>query len=181
MTIWFTSDTHYFHRRISELCNRPFNSVEEMNESLIELHNKLVKPGDTVYHLGDFAFGAPRHIIEVFHRLNGRYRIIRGNHDKWINKINPSDISTVEWIKDYFEIRENGQVKFVLFHFPISSWLHKYRGSMHLHGHCHGRHNFSWPRSTEHGKIADLGVDCWDYAPVSWDEIGKLFETFKAL
>jgi calcineurin-like phosphoesterase family protein len=56
MNIWFSSDTHYGHKRIIELAKRPFSSVEEMDEVMIERHNARVRPGDQFFHVGDFAF-----------------------------------------------------------------------------------------------------------------------------
>lgn len=61
---FFTSDTHYNHKNIIKYCERPFANVEEMNRELVERHNAIVKPGDTVYH------------------LNGKIIYLRGNHDK---------------------------------------------------------------------------------------------------
>ena len=52
--IFFTSDTHFNHKAIISYCSRPFESVEEMNDRLIDNWNQVVKPSDTVYHLGDF-------------------------------------------------------------------------------------------------------------------------------
>lgn len=55
MNIFFTSDTHFGHNNIIKLSNRPFSSVEEMNEGLIERWNDVVGAEDIVYHLGDFS------------------------------------------------------------------------------------------------------------------------------
>jgi calcineurin-like phosphoesterase family protein len=127
--MWFTSDTHYGHSNILEFCKRPFDDVAEMDEKLIAYHNELVKPEDTVYHLGDFAFASHSRISSILNRLNGTYRMLRGNHDKWMKKFKHPKI---EWIKDYFEIREEG---LVMFHYPLGSWNGMRRGSIMLHGH----------------------------------------------
>ena len=79
--LFFTSDTHFFHGRIIELCNRPFHSVEEMNEALITNWNRVVPRDGVVFHLGDFAFGGPDEWNSILDRLNGEIHLILGNHD----------------------------------------------------------------------------------------------------
>jgi len=56
MNYWWTSDYHFSHFNIIRYCNRPFKTVEEMNETIIRKHNERVKPKDTVFFLGDFIF-----------------------------------------------------------------------------------------------------------------------------
>lgn len=78
--IFFTSDTHFGHTNILQFCNRPFHSVQEMNEALINNWNNVVRPEDTVYHLGDFAFGGSQLWNDVLSKLNGHIYLILGNH-----------------------------------------------------------------------------------------------------
>ena len=78
--IFFTSDHHFYHTNIIKYCNRPFQSVEEMNEEMVKRWNSVVNPGDTVYYLGDFSLA--KRPVEVFvPRLNGEKHFIMGNHD----------------------------------------------------------------------------------------------------
>jgi len=72
------------HEKIIEYCNRPFDSVHQMDEEMIARWNAVVKPEDTVYHLGDFAFfrGGPDVLKDITRRLNGRKILVSGNHDK---------------------------------------------------------------------------------------------------
>lgn len=77
---WFTSDQHFGHRSICELSCRPFDNADEMTEALISYHNERVRPGDVVWHLGDFSL-APGPLLTVLPRLNGRHRLVAGNHD----------------------------------------------------------------------------------------------------
>ena len=81
--IWFTSDTHFGHKNILiyESDARPFETLEEMHEVLIDRWNSVVRDGDTVYHLGDFAFG--QQWVSIAERLKGRKKLIMGNHDTY--------------------------------------------------------------------------------------------------
>ena len=137
MTIFVSSDLHFFHQNIIKFCpdtRGQWETVEEMNEGLIEYHNKTVKPNDTFYHLGDFSFGDSQKTKNVLSRMNGHKRFIKGNHDYW-----DSDKSAVDMLLSY---NTYGEVKyqkqtFCLFHYPIWSWNKKRYGSIHLHGHLH--------------------------------------------
>src|ERR1035437_2859125 len=84
MTTWLSSDSHYNHARISEFCGRPYESVNRMNQDLMERWNSVVKPLDTTYHLGDFAFASKAQISEFRRALKGRIVLVRGNHDRSI-------------------------------------------------------------------------------------------------
>ncbi len=85
-TLWVTADHHFGHTRILEYCRstRPWLDLDSMQRDLVEAWNATVKPEDTVYHLGDFAFReAPiEHLLGILH---GRKILIRGNHDgPWV-------------------------------------------------------------------------------------------------
>lgn len=79
--IFLIGDCHFGHRNIIKYCNRPFNNVEEMTEGLIKNWNSVVSKNDIVYVVGDFALCGKQKIIEIGNRLNGRKRLILGNHD----------------------------------------------------------------------------------------------------
>ena len=69
--LFWTSDTHFSHKNIMQYCDRPFSSIEEMNEKLISNWNSVVDSDATVFHLGDFAFGTISQWEEVRSQLNG--------------------------------------------------------------------------------------------------------------
>ena len=77
---FFTSDTHFNHGHIIKYCNRPFISMEEMNETIVQNWNKTVKQKDIIYHLGDVCWGLPDIFLK---KLNGYKILIQGNHDKY--------------------------------------------------------------------------------------------------
>lgn len=81
--VWLISDTHFYHHNIVHKFDpgRPFDSVGHMNEIMIENWNRVVKPGDKVYHLGDVFFGQREEFPKLWPRLNGKKRLIVGNHD----------------------------------------------------------------------------------------------------
>lgn len=81
METYLIGDPHFCHKNIIKYCNRPFETVNEMNETLISNWNKTVGKQDIVYCLGDFALCGKDKLVEIGQRLNGRKRLILGNHD----------------------------------------------------------------------------------------------------
>lgn len=128
---WFISDTHFGHKNIIEYEKeyRPFSTLDEMHEVMIERWNDVVKPKDTVYHLGDFAFG--RRNIKIASRLNGRKRLIMGNHDTY---------PAIDYLA-YFD-KLYGCVfweRCVLSHMPLHPNGLGARWILNVHGHLHSR------------------------------------------
>ena len=160
--IYFTSDLHFWHRNIIEYCKRPFASVEEMNEGLIDRWNNRVRSTDTIYVLGDVSFGDADQTDQVLLRLNGFKHLIIGNHDRHGRH---SRKTPYPWenhfltIADYKRVKVEGH-KFVLCHFPFASWE---RGYVNLHGHTHGMH-------PSYYRQHDVGVDSNNYEPITWQE-----------
>lgn len=164
--MWFTADTHFGHANIIEHSSRPFGTIEEHDEALIERWNEVVRPNDEVFHLGDFALTKPGRILETLNRLNGRLSLVLGNHDRPFTRL-PYLSDKLHFCGHYRQLDYRG-VKIKLFHFPIESWHHWDRGSWHLHGHSHGK-------TAHRGKRrVDVGVDCWGYRPVSFDELADV-------
>lgn len=159
---WFTSDPHYGHANIIKYCNRPFTSVEEMDEALIENHNSLVKPNDIIYYLGDCTWYGSDKTKKIFSRLNGKKKLIRGNHDHDKNLA-----PYFEYVRHYDTIKI-GDVRLALMHFPILSWDGQQHGTIHLHGHTHNTIDNS-------GTLRfDVGVDSWNMYPVNLEQIIEL-------
>lgn len=168
MTKYFTSDTHWGHRRIIQYSNRPFTSVEEMDLALIKNWNTSVGPDDHIYHLGDFAFATPSRIDWILSQLNGHKHFIYGNHDETI-AANKSLQDHFESVNDYLEIKigpSNDQHKTILCHFPMITWNKAHRGSFMLHGHCHGSLRYPFK-----ARIMDVGVDPIGMFPISEHEV----------
>lgn len=186
--IWFSSDHHFGHANIIKYCNRPFGSVAHMDEALIHLWNEVVGPDDKVYYLGDFSLARIEYIEPIVQRLNGKKILVHGNHDRTFpTSKKPTPIS--RYIDIGFEevcleklitLPLHGvaqQVK--LSHLPYAPldpteevdrrYLHmrpKDEGHLLLHGHIHQH----WKKS-QCGRMINVGVDVWDYKPISISEI----------
>lgn len=130
--IYVWSDTHFGHAGIIRYCTRPYSSVDEMNAGLIARWNSTVTPRDTIYLLGDFAFG--KDVAPQFAALNGHKHLVIGNHDEK----NPA-VLKLPWesINDIVTLRENG-VRAVACHYPMETWKSAHKGYLMLHGHSHG-------------------------------------------
>ena len=178
MTLWFTSDTHWGHTNILKFCNRPFEHTHAHDEALIENWNNKVKQSDQVYHLGDVALCAPRKLVDILNRLNGRISFISGNHDK--TALRPQCRERFEEILEYKEITiqdqelDNKKQIIILFHYPLLTWNKKNWGSWHLHGHCH----HTLPIDRKSARL-DVGVDGHNFSPISYQDIKTIFSIRK--
>jgi len=165
--IFFTSDGHLGHRAIlgSRLgLSRPFASIEDHDEALIANWNAVVRPGDTVWHLGDFCYRCPEAKARAyFARLHGRKFLIRGNHDK-IGVRLPWDGPVVDVARVHVPLADGSTQGVWCSHYAHRVWPRMHRGDIHLFGHSHG---------TLPGTAAstDVGVDCFGYRPVTLAEI----------
>ena len=154
--IYFTSDSHFFHQNSIEFTGRPFKSIEEMGEGLIDNWNSVVTPKDSVYHLGDFSFGRFEKSLSIFNRLNGNKFLLKGNHCS-------KDICKLPWgwVKDTYGLKWEGEYIW-LAHYPHMSWNRSYHGAVHACGHVHSKGEWWFHRNS-----CDVGVDYWNYYPVA--------------
>lgn len=153
--IWFTSDTHYWHEAVLQFCpnTRKGKNAEEMTEIMIENHNKVVKPGDTVIHAGDFSFGGVAKVSSLRGRLSGQIHLCFGNHDKLLQKKKDlHDMFASIQTRKHFKAAEH---HFIIDHFPLSEWENAHHGWIMIHGHQHG----SGQGVDKRYKIMDVGVD----------------------
>ena len=174
MTVWFTADPHFGHKRIIELCKRPFATIEEMNKHLINEYNKLVKSSDILYILGDFAWGNINNVREFRDKINcNNIVFIWGNHDDALRDNPKVAHELFSSVHEVLDVKVNGQ-GIRLFHEPILEWTGFWRGVWHLFGHVHGN------LSHMPGALAiDVGVDCHDYKPVSFEQLKVIMENRK--
>lgn len=180
---WFSSDWHGYHKNIAgknvskwKSGYRDFNSVTEMNDSIITSINKYVKYDDIIYFLGDFAFADAKRIEQLRWRINCQtIHFLYGNHDEDIrNDQKLQGLFTS--VKDVDFITVNGQ-NYFLSHYSHRVWPGSHRGTIHLYGHSHG----SIP---DFGKSMDVGIDVayrllGEYRPFSITEINDIMSKKK--
>lgn len=179
MNVFFTSDHHFGHKNIIKYDERPFTSVEEMNETMIERWNSVVGPRDLVYHVGDLSFLNLEGTQKIVQRLNGLICLIEGNHDRARSKTwwKKTGIHVVEKrsrevnyiVNDYiFDILVQHEP--VLDEMPISH-LQQKKYKVQINGHVHT----SWiTKNWKEILFINVGVPVWDYYPVSVEQIKKL-------
>ncbi len=172
--IWFTSDLHYGHKAVIKLCDRPFKTVEEMNETLMRNWNSMVAKNDTVYILGDISHRCEIEEANNFiSQLKGNKILIRGNHDK------EYDALLFKEIFDYYELKGYASVSISLMHYPMLEWIHSRHGSLHLHGHQHNKEAYNEDMHKQGIRRYDVGVDANQYCPVSLNHILEFFQIEK--
>lgn len=167
--IYFTSDTHYFHKNVLMYCKRPWDDVDAMNDGLIKNWNSKVTPADTVYMLGDVSFGDENKTESILSRLNGDIKLVFGNHDKVIrksSKVMKRFSQTGDYMELRFKMKDGNENMICMSHFPMVVWNKSHRGSWMLHGHSHG--TLTYPMKA---KIIDVGVDPRGYFPISLKEV----------
>lgn len=173
---WFTSDLHLGHANIIEHCNRPFDGVERMNEAIVGNINRVVKPEDRLYVVGDFCWKSKRIGYWRQRILCRNVVLLLGNHDAHT----PSGLPT-ERLREHFSdvqqmlrlrpVIEGQRQHIVMCHYPLASWQGSARGAWHLHGHTHGN-------LPANGLLRlDVGVDCHGFEPMALWRVVELLDT----
>lgn len=167
-TTFFIGDTHFGHTNILkfEPEHRPFATIEEMNETLVDNWNKVVSKNDTVWHLGDAVFGAQN--AWYLGRLNGNKKLIMGNHDtldmntylKYFNKIYGAK-----------SIYLSKETKIILTHLPVHTNQLEYRFKLNIHGHSHSKVVMYSDGVGEDLRYFNASCERTGLKPISMDEI----------
>jgi calcineurin-like phosphoesterase family protein len=176
--VFVTSDTHFGHTNIIDYASRPFLDSKEMDECLIDNWNSVVRKNQTVFHLGDFAFGNVDYQRKILSKLNGDIHFVRGNHDH-------NHPLGVDNLPDIIELKTGGRL-WVLSHYAFRVWNCSHRGAINLYGHSHG-----CLKDDPKMQAIDVGVDAIaeafanpfrrpeDYKPVSLAWVVEYMATIK--
>lgn len=181
--IWLTSDLHLGHANILKYNDRPYESVDEMDDALVKGINERVGRDDQLWILGDVAMGRAKvgtvgcFLAQVSCR---EVHLILGNHDPRDRRdellaagfASVSDYEELFWWKDGVEGSKKRPVRVVLSHYPFASWNGSAHGASMLHGHIHSQGPAYNESQVAQGlRRYDVGVDANGYAPVLLDDV----------
>lgn len=160
---YIISDNHFNHEAIIGYESRPFASVKEMNEYMIKKWNSVISNKDTIYHVGDFAWGNFEAVQAILSRLNGRKILIKGNHDEhksdtWWKRAGFDDVISGGIIKDKF---------YFITHEPM--YMNEHMPYVNIHGHLHSQEYKS-------SQYFNVSVELHDYTPILWNTIKEIYE-----
>lgn len=172
--IYLTADSHFGHHNILKYCNRPFQNVNEMDAHLIDQINKLVKPEDTLYHLGDFCFWNKQIDPKIYReRIKCKnIHLILGNHD-YKNKSYYLNSGLFKSVGDMGRIAYGDGSEVVLCHYAMRVWNKSHHGVAHAYGHSHGT-----LKDDPCSRSMDVGVDnIPGYKPISYVEFWEIMKS----
>lgn len=176
--IYYTSDQHFGHKNIIKYCNRPFDSIEAMDAAMIERWNSVVTPQDGIVILGDFSFYSSDKTKKIIKQLNGHKMFLPGNHDAGRTYVKYFDCLLNVATCGMFKVGKHGVY---INHFPYKGSYKDHRErdfsvsepisqkNFLLHGHVHD----SWKVKDN---MINVGVDVWDFTPVSSEILEKLID-----
>lgn len=164
--IYLISDLHLDHTNIIRYSERPFLTTRDMNRTMVKNWNSTVGRNDTVFFLGDMAYGRHRQPIDYWlQQLSGNIWFIRGNHDK-------DAITKANVIPEHYGVRYKGR-ELLLAHYPcrpdgFDGWL--------IHGHTHNTDLELYPLVNQERKTANVSVELISYTPISLDYLVGLID-----
>ena len=164
--IYIISDTHFNHNNIltfkdknDNLIRPMFETVEQMNQVMIDNWNRVVRPNDTVIHLGDVIFGQKQFYGRILGQLNGIKTLIMGNHDYEATSFIPYFSS----IKSVITTGKHFKQQYIMSHYPVAE-SSLYNNQINIHGHIH-------QNKINDSRYINLCVEHTNYTPINIQQI----------
>ena len=164
-TTWIISDTHFGHEKTCSVFTRsdgsplrPFSNAEEMNEAMVDNWNSVVRHNDVVYHLGDVVIN--RKFLPIIHRLNGKKRLILGNHDHWSMQV------LSEYFVDVYGCKVHKDM--IMTHIPLHPDQIR-RFHVNVHGHLHDE-------VVDDSRYLNVSVEQTNYTPITIEEVRERYK-----
>ena len=166
--IFFCSDHHFGHASILSFKRsdgtplRDFATVEEMNETMIDRHNSVVRPQDKVYFLGDVTMSTKSYSLDFLSRMNGTKILIKGNHDQ---------CKPLAYLEHFKDIRGSHQFEgLIMTHIPIHPQSLA-RWGLNIHGHLHANLVLRELSHLPDPRYFNVSMEQINYTPISLEEI----------
>jgi calcineurin-like phosphoesterase family protein len=175
--IWFISDTHFNHSNIltfkdndGNLIRPDFKDVDHMNQTMVDNWNQLVKPQDKIYHLGDVSFGNAKRMTDILARLNGKKRLIMGNHDTYDIQSYAAHFQKIGSWRQFKDM----PIPFICSHYPLhDDALYGRNTVFNVHGHIHQRVVTKKDTNVPDKRYINICVEKTNYSPVHIDDLLK--------
>ena len=186
---YYIADTHWGHKNVIRYDDRPFRTILENDNTLIENWNNVVSDDDDVYILGDYSWNNVLNgDISLLKSLKGRKHLILGNHDRIRSK---EERDCFVEVKDYKRIKD-GETIVILSHYPIAFWDMQFHDSVHLYGHVHNSHQWhmfeSWMKEGRELQALPMrayNVGCMmqymNYTPMTLEQIINGYNKMKEI
>ena len=174
MTNYYTSDLHFNHENLIKSGFRKFESVSQIDDLIINNINKKIKANDTLFILGDLMMSHSEQFLEsALKCIKCRNKfVILGNHDRLIILNELKEKNVIDNVKPWATVKDKAfdvEINVALFHHPVLD----HRADICLHGHSHGM------LKNHPIDLFDVGVDCWNFEPVTLEEIlSKYYGTY---
>ena len=174
--ILYTADLHFGHANVIRFDHRPFNDVDEMDYTLIQLWNGRVQKDDQIYIVGDFCYRNSKPEEWYLRQLKGHKHLIIGNHDHKL-LANPKAMSYIESVDHIGYLTDQG-CQICMCHYPIAEWDGFYKGHYLIYGHIHNIKNetFDFMKTRENALNAGCMIN--HFSPVSLQELIRNHKQF---
>ena len=175
--IFYTSDLHIGHKNALRFDNRPFETIDEMERTIIERWNNKVSDSDSVYILGDVFYNYKKDPKTFLKSLKGHLNLITGNHDYGLI-MNEDAVSCFESVNNLKQIIDNDR-RVVMCHFPIIAWNKSHFGSYHVYGHVHSKIDEDTVYMMKKEKAFNAGCMINNYEPCTLEELEENNRIFR--
>ncbi|MDO5521260.1 MAG: metallophosphoesterase family protein [bacterium] len=183
--IFYVSDYHFDHQiALKRSRSDWFSTIEEMNETMIRLHNQKVRPEDQVYILGDIIVCEESELEErlqaTIGKLQGHLHLICGNHDYKYKDLTIFH-NYFETVQDSLIIKDRGRWV-QLYHYPVLCWYRKQKGAFHIYGHLHNETIGKECKSLQkEPRALNACVEITEYEPCTLDELLDKNSRYKSI
>lgn len=167
--IYYTADLHFGHANVIRFDQRPFESVEEMDRTLIENWNKRVTDKDNIYIAGDLIYKSEKPAEWYLEQLHGIKYLVIGNHEQAVLSSEKARCC-FEAIDKMMHITD-GKCQICMCHFPIVEWNGYFRNHYHIFGHIHNARNRAFDVMSEEPRALNAGCMINEYMPVTFEEL----------